>query len=449
MARFKFRDFCEFMAPGFCAERPFLVLIFKVLQWVYDEYRQGRARKVAISLPPRAGKSYVGSLFCAWWLGQFPHLSVMRNTCTARLYEKFSRDVRAIVVSEKFQRVFPHVKLHPTNQAVEGWSLTTSTQVGYFGAGVGGTIIGFGAHLAMSDDLYKSFEDASSANQNETVQSWKESAHDSRFEGNCPEIFIGTRWLTRDVIGVALDKGKIDEYVKVPALNENNESFCPAVRTTAQYLETKNDIDEVIWNAEYQQEPADVAGLLFPKSELQFYDPTKISFTAEHKLLYVDPADEGGDNLAAPLGYLVGEDGKWRIYVTQVICNTHGTDENEQRLADLIIDEKVDAMRFESNSGWVSMYKAVRKKVQEKTEDCQMRSIVNLQHKGTRILAQAQWIKNRFIFRSDYESIPEYRTFIKELTSYLRTGGDDQKDGPADALTGMAQYYRAEFRDIF
>lgn len=41
-------------------------------------------------------------------------------------------------------------------------------QVSYFGGGVGGTVIGFGASmLAMTDDLYKSLEDALSDNNNE------------------------------------------------------------------------------------------------------------------------------------------------------------------------------------------------------------------------------------------------------------------------------------------
>ena len=44
---------------------------------------------------------------------------------------------------------------------LQGWNTNTSKQVGYFGAGVGGTIIGFGASkVAITDDLYRGIEDA-------------------------------------------------------------------------------------------------------------------------------------------------------------------------------------------------------------------------------------------------------------------------------------------------
>jgi len=64
-------------------------------------------------MPPRAGKSYITSLFCAWTLGNNPKESVMRNTCTATLYAKFSYDVRAIVLSDHFCEVFPTVRISP------------------------------------------------------------------------------------------------------------------------------------------------------------------------------------------------------------------------------------------------------------------------------------------------------------------------------------------------
>ena len=90
-------------------------------------------------MPPRAGKSYITSLFCAWTLGRNPTESVMRNTCTATLFIKFSYDVRAILKTEQFQQVFPSVRLSDDKKNLGGWNTNTSKMVGYFGAGVGGT----------------------------------------------------------------------------------------------------------------------------------------------------------------------------------------------------------------------------------------------------------------------------------------------------------------------
>ena len=86
------------------------------------------------------------------------------------LYNKLSYDTRDIVRSSRFKEIFPDVQLRGDKQNVHGWSLDAARQVSYFGAGVGGTVIGFGASmLAMTDDLYKSLEDALSDTNNEKV----------------------------------------------------------------------------------------------------------------------------------------------------------------------------------------------------------------------------------------------------------------------------------------
>lgn len=106
----------------------------------------------------------------------------MRNTCTATLFRKFSYDARNIVRSKKYKQAFPDIQLADDKQNIDGWNLITSKQVAYFGSGVGGTIIGFGANIAITDDLYRNLDDAIIGTYNESVIRWKESAHDSRKE---------------------------------------------------------------------------------------------------------------------------------------------------------------------------------------------------------------------------------------------------------------------------
>ena len=133
----------------------------------------------------------------------------MRNCCSDTLYNKLSYDTRDIVRSSRFKEIFPDIQLRGDKQNVHGWSLEAARQVSYFGAGVGGTVIGFGASmLAMTDDLYKSLEDALSDTNNEKVWSWKQGTHDSRIEGNCCSIDIGTRWSATDVLGRMEEMGK-------------------------------------------------------------------------------------------------------------------------------------------------------------------------------------------------------------------------------------------------
>ena len=162
---------CYFDFDFFSVNRPFLKSVAIAMQSVVDEYEKGNAIKISVSMPPRAGKSYITSLFAAYWLCRFPTLSVMRNTCTATLYDKFSYDTRALFRSTKLKEIFPEIQLQPDKQNVGGWNLTTAKQVSYFGAGVGGSIIGFGANLAITDDLYKSMTDAMSSQVQQSTKS--------------------------------------------------------------------------------------------------------------------------------------------------------------------------------------------------------------------------------------------------------------------------------------
>lgn len=456
LARMLFWEFCLYYDSDFFSRRPFLEKVADVFQFIYDEYKQGRAAVGSVSLPPRSGKSYITSLFCAWWLGNLPELSVMRNSCTSRLYQKFSYDVRSVVKSVKFNSVFPDAVLADDKQNIYGWNLTKAKQVSYFGAGVGGTIIGFGANLAITDDLYRDMQDALSDNYNESVNMWKASAHDSRMEKNCPEIFIGTRWSKKDVIGIANESGRVHKAISQPALVENTDpdtqesmplvSFCEDVKTTEEYLAKKEGIDDSIWEAEYMQEPIELKGLLFPKSLLNFYNPATVDVTnlSQFRLGVIDPANEGGDDLAAPAGYLIED----KIYIHDVVYNNDGTDLNESVCVDWIKRNELKGVRFEGNSAWSLFGKQIRRHLEAAKSNCEFRIIHNHENKHTRILAQAGFIRNHFVFRQDWEQIPEYRRFMQNLTSYLKEGGAKHDDAP-DSAAELAKYFQMHYTKLW
>ena len=156
--------------------------------------------------------------------------------------------------------------------------------------------------LAMTDDLYKSLEDALSDTNNEKVWSWKQGTHDSRIEGNCCSIDIGTRWSATDVLGRMEEMGKYDEIIRIAALDENDCSFCEDVHTTEYYHELREETDDSIWCAEYMQEPIEAIGLLFPKSELNRFKLADIEGKQPDGVIgATDVADEGDDDFCAPI----------------------------------------------------------------------------------------------------------------------------------------------------
>lgn len=396
-------------------------------------------RHLAVSMPPRAGKSYISSLFIAWMLGHYPEESVMRNCCSDTLYNKLSYDTRDIVRSVRFREVFPEATLRGDKQNVHGWSLDRARQVSYFGAGVGGTVIGFGASmLAMTDDLYKSLEDALSDTNNEKVWSWKQGTHDSRIEGSCCSIDIGTRWSATDVLGRMEEMGKYDEIIRISALDENDESFCEEVHTTEYYRELRDETDDSIWCAEYMQEPIEAKGLLFPKSELNRFKRADIEGKQPDGVIgATDVADEGDDDFCAPFGRVFGD----KIFITDILFTKDAVEITQPRLVQMIIDTRCDQMRIESNNGGRIFSIAIRRDVKAKKGKCEIHAKPTTANKETRILMKSGWIKKHLLFLDDseYKKGSDYHRFIKALTSYKKEGGNKHDDAP-DGVTIFAEF---------
>lgn len=458
-AKDNFVAFCYFYDYDFFKARPFLKEIAIAMQQIAD----GELHKLAVSLPPRAGKSYISSLYCAWMLGKYPTESVMRNTCTATLYNKLSYDTRDILKSEKFQAVFPDVKISSDKSNVQGWNTNQSKQVGYFGAGVGGTIIGFGASkVAITDDLFRNMEDAMSETIRDKTHSWKEATHDSRKEKGCAEIDIGTRWVRDDVIGKQSELGYYDKEIIIPALIENDQgelvSFCEAVMSTAEYIQKKERTTPEIWEAEYMQRPVDIKGRTFENLKW-FSDIDAIRENSEGSLAYIDVADEGGDYLCALIGNVVNTD----VYITDALYNKANTDVTIPECAKMLLDNGVRYARVETNGMGAIFLKELRKEITRQFQarinqikeldekgiehnlkpyihEPQLIGITNKTNKITRIIMNSSYVLRKFYFLKDQPG--EYGLFVRALQDFSKDGKNKNDDAP-DATTGLAFMFQS------
>ncbi len=435
LSRRSFWHFCLYMDGEFFADRPFL----KDVADGFQEIEDGKINSLAISMPPRAGKSYITSLFCAWILGRNPRESVMRNTCTATLYIKFSYDVRAIVKSQRFKEVF-RLNLSDDKKNLNGWNVNGAKMVSYFGAGVGGTIIGFGASkVAITDDLYRGMEDALSDTTNDRIIQWKEATHDSRFESGCARIDIGTRWARNDVIGRNSADGVYDREIIVKALDHEGNSFCESVMKSEEYALKKKKTPKHIWMAEYQQQPIDMEGRLF--ENLQRIDDEefkKIKEKISGCIAYIDVADAGMDYTAMAIGAIVDD----QVIIVDYLLNRDNTDVNIPLAAAKLNEWGVNYCRVESNS----MGAMFARQLQGHTK-CKILSIHNQTNKITRIIMQSAFIKNFMHFRA-IESSPDYHQFVENLESFSKEGKNKHDDAP-DCMAGLSMFIRAMFKKQF
>lgn len=445
-AKRDFWGFCLLFDELFFKNRPFLKEVAEAFQFVVDEYKSGMPRVVTVSMPPRAGKSYITTLFCVYWITQFPELSVMRNSATYRLYKKFSKDARKILKSDLFKLVFPDLILSRDDGAVEGWSITKAKQKSFFGHGVGGQIIGFGANLAILDDAYPNLKSALSENYKETLEGWKESDHNSRKELNCPEIYIGTRWTKGDVIGKAIASGRVDREITIPAMfvGEDGQlySFCENVKTTREYRLLKEDTDEFIWEAEFMQNPIDALGLLFPAEEMKWYTPGDFDLMriGEYRVAFYDPNAEGEDNFAGIIGYKVDT----LIYVTGWLCNRNMSEENLSAITAQVVGHQCNYTEMETIGAFRHFGKMFKGEVRKANPDADIKLVNAETNKEARILESAGFIKNRFVWPVTMKQDREGMAFLKLHNSYNRLGGN-KHDDPSDVCAAMARWFKRRY----
>jgi predicted phage terminase large subunit-like protein len=436
LARRSFYHFCRYYDRDFVHARPFVKDICNAFQEVEDK----KIKSLSVSMPPRAGKSYITSLFCAWTLGRNPDKSVMRNACTATLYLKFSYDVRAILKDERFKRVFPDVSISDDKANLNGWNTNKSKQVGYFGAGVGGTIIGFGAsNVAITDDLYRGIEDALSDTVNDRIIQWKESTHDSRFESGCARIDIGTRWSLKDIIGRGIEETIYDKSIIVAALDDNDQSFCEAVMTTDEYHQTRKRTAKEIWLAEYQQQPIDIEGRLFSSyqriEESEFEDFIKTN-PIEGTIAYIDVSDTGMDYTAMAVAAIV----KNQVYIVDYVFTRDNTDITIPMCAAILNKWNVSYVRVESNN----MGAMFARQLQTLTKS-KVLQVANTVNKMTRIIMQSAFITSRVQFVSKDDQ--QCQTFIQNMLTFSKEGKNKHDDAP-DCLAGLSLFIQSMFKNL-
>ncbi len=435
LSRRNFWEFCLFYDGEFFQKRPFLKKVADAFQLI----EEGKINSLSVSMPPRAGKSYITTLFSAWSIGKTPQESIMRNTCTATLYLKFSYDVRNVVKTEKFSKVFPDVRLSDDKANLQGWNTNHSKQVGYFGAGVGGTIIGFGAtKLAITDDLYRGVEDAISDNSNDKILKWKEATHDSRLERNCRKIDIGTRWSINDVIGQNYEAGRYDMSVIIPALDSEDKSFCEDVMTTEQYHEIRSRINPDIWIAEYMQEPVDMKGRLFSGlNKLSKEEFNSIKDKIEGYVGYIDVSDQGTDFTALAIGGIMDN----KVYVVDYVFTQANTDITLPMCAEKLSEWGVKYCRVESNSMGAMFSRQL-----QKLTTTRILQVNNTRNKITRIIMESGFIIQSFYFVVLENK--EYNQFITNVEGFSKEGKNKNDDAP-DCLAGLSMFLKSLFPKNF
>lgn len=275
-----------------------------------EAVERGEEPRLLMMLPPRAGKSELGSRnFVPFVLGHHPDWEIIAASHTNSLTLSFSRYIRDLLRDPSYHALFPNTRLDPSSQSVENWNLTGGG--GYLAAGVGTGITGRGAHILLLDDLVKDIEAADSQPQRDSVWEWYTSTAYTRLAPGGGVLGIMTWWNEDDWAGriqqvmKADDGGDVFEIIRYPAINEEGDEYLlandqivqlpegsdippdakmtrpigtaihPERYSTGAMTRIKKNLEasgqKRIWSALYQQNPTPDEGIYFSKSMFKEY----------------------------------------------------------------------------------------------------------------------------------------------------------------------------------
>jgi predicted phage terminase large subunit-like protein len=243
-----------------------------------EAVERGDIRRLMIFMPPRHGKSLLGTqIFPAWFLGRHPDRSIITASYGQELADDFGRWVRNMVNDPMHRAIFPECRLADDATSMRRFSTTAGGS--YYAVGRGGPITGRGAHLLMIDDPLKDAEEARSEVIRRVLHEWFLSVAYTRLQPGGAIVLISTLWHEDDLAGRLLrEDPKGWDVLSLAAIAEVDESFRRAGDALwrekfplEELEETRAVIGSAAFESLYQQRPSAAEGAIFKREWWRYY----------------------------------------------------------------------------------------------------------------------------------------------------------------------------------
>ena len=235
----------------------------------------GRKKRVMIFCPPGAAKSTLVKQAAMLFWANNPQSHVLRVSATTSLSERFARQCRSALQEPSYKRL-TGLTIDPLQQSVGNFANTKGGSM--TSAGMGSSIVGLRADLAIIDDPVPSWEAAHSESQRNAQLDWYWSEYRSRQKPDCGEILVMTRWHHHDLAGHILrTEPDAWDVIRLPLLCDDplndplgrdlGDLLWPQWYTQDMVEEAKRDPE--IWSGLYQQIPMQSEGDFFAVSDFE------------------------------------------------------------------------------------------------------------------------------------------------------------------------------------
>lgn len=448
--RYLFEDFLEAVEFDRAPADRFYEPRKGYLKPIVDAYQQvadGEIDFLSVSMPKRSGKSTCGILFTMWMSGRFPNRSVLMEGTGDALVNSFYAGCLEYIQEPTdylFKEIFPNAPLVQTNADTKIINLDKRTRFpSIMCRSIDARQVGLSeaSNLLYLDDCVEGREEAK--NRPRLDQKWEVIAGDiiGRALEGVPIVICGTRYSLYDPIGRLQEHAKKQGWrwkaIEIPALDEKTDesNYCfwnPKLDrwmfTTAYFREQRELLSAEQFESEFQQQPFEAKGVLFPADELNYFYELPVGKDADAVIAVCDTADKGDDYTCMPIGAIYGDD----VYIVDVVFDNATPEYTKPECAEKLAKWKVSVCTFESNGAGGYYARDVQDLCAKAGGKVSIRTKYSVSNKQTRIEFASDGIKKRFWFKakSTYDRNGQYADFMKQLTQFTRVGKKQHDDAP-------------------
>lgn len=262
-AKTDFLSFCQYVWPEMLVGEH-----HRKIAEALDRVVEGKCKRLMIAMPPRHGKSQMGSyLFPAYIMGRKPSSKVIVGSHTAELAQRFGRMIRNLVSDQKYKEVFPGMSLSADSKAAGRWDTNEGGEA--FFIGKGGAMTGRGGNIVILDDILDE-QDATSETAMENTYEWYTSGPRQRLQPGGAIIIINTRWSPDDLSGRLLrqqSRLKADQWevLEFPAILPSGKPLWPEYWNIDELEQVRASLGPKKWSAQWQQQPTNDEGAILKR----------------------------------------------------------------------------------------------------------------------------------------------------------------------------------------
>ena len=415
----------------------------------FQDVLDGKLRLLTISMPKRAGKSQTGINFVNMLSGKFPDRSTLMEGTGDDLVKSFYNGcLEYLTVPNEylFYDVFPDARLVQTNADTKTVNLKSKSRFPTIMCrSIDARQVGLSeaTNVLYLDDCVEGREEAK--NRQRLDDKWEVISGDimGRAIEGTPMVFTGTRYSLYDPIGRVQEHAQREGWawraIEIPALDlvtdESNYEYereGKKVFTTAYFREQRELLSAEQFESEFQQQPFEAKGLLFNKDELNYFFDLPKDRDPDTIIAVGDTAESGSDSTSMPVAMIYGSD----VYIVDVVFDDSPAEVTKPECAKCLIENKVASAVFESNNAGQYYARDVDKIIRDRGYSVGIRTKRTISNKQTRIEFASDNIKKNFYFKhpSTYKRGSQYWNFMKEVTTYTRSGKVPHDDAP-DSLS--------------